>query len=165
MADVFLLKNPGNLSIQFSYHLSMRFTFTFIILLSFLRLGAQEPVGTIKVKKVQQLVKAEYDNTEYKIIALDRYGNPKTESVRSFELHYAIKKKLYRFVSYSNQLSPEMLGSLKELKKAQKIFFTKIKAEDDEGHMVELPDVIEVHFPDCKNCGTNNKKNKAAGWR
>lgn len=142
----------------------LRFSTIFLLLFSSL-LCAQENVETIKVKKVQQLVKAEYDNTQYKLIALDRYGNPKEESVRSFELHYAIKNKLYRFSSYSNKLSPEMLGSLKELKKAQKIFFTKIKAEDDEGHVVELPDVIEVHFPECKNCSPQQKKNNSSGWR
>ncbi|MFL5751850.1 MAG: hypothetical protein ACJ76F_00465 [Bacteroidia bacterium] len=142
----------------------MRATLAIFFILSCLNMTAQEDVETIKVKKVQQLVKAEYDNTQFMLVAIDRFGNPKEKAVRSFELHYAIKKKLYRFISYDNKLSPEMLANLKELKKAQKIFFTKIKAEDDAGHLVELPDVIEVHFPDCKNCTPNKKPVEFTGW-
>ncbi len=117
----------------------------------------EQPAESIKVTKVEQLVKAEYDNTQYKLVGIDRFGNPKLSAVRSFELHYNLNGNLYKYVSYSSGLTPEMLESLKKLKIAQKIFFTKIKAEDDNGHLVELPDLIEMHFPDCPK---NKKKKK-----
>ena len=34
---------------------------------------------------------------------------------------------------------------------ATKLFFTKITVEDNEGHLHELPDVIEQYFPACKS--------------
>jgi hypothetical protein len=138
-----------------NYSIMRVFLFIYGMLL-FAKMHAQEPIQTIKVKKFKYLKEAQYDNTEYKLIAIDRYGNPKEDAIKSFELHYSLDGKLHRFISYSNKLSPEMLQSLKELKLAQKIFFTKIKAEDDAGHAEELPDVIEMHFPDCKK--VNKKK-------
>ncbi len=108
------------------------------------------PTDVIHVKKVDQLVKAVFDITEMRLIAVDRFGNPKENAVRSFMLYYKIKNKTFQFSSPSNNLTVEMQEKLKALKSAQKVFFTTIKAEDDQGHIVNLPDVIEVVFPDCK---------------
>ncbi len=111
---------------------------------------SQEP-ATITVKKQSDLAKATYDNVEYKLIAMDRFGNMVDHSIKSFELHYVEKKKKLRvFKSYSETLTPEMLSEFKKLKEAKKIFFTKIMAEDEFGNLVRLPDVIEMQFPECK---------------
>lgn len=117
---------------------------------------AQEP-GTIKIRKKQLLKKAEYDETEYKVIAVDIYGNPKIESVASFELHFQVKGKLYKFSSPTNQLTPEMIKKMKELKKATKVWFTKIKGTESDGHLVDLPDFDYMVFPDCRNCRPTQK--------
>lgn len=111
---------------------------------------SQEP-ATITVKKQSDLAKATYDNVEFKLIAMDRFGNIVDHSIKSFELHYVEKKKKLKvFKSYNETLTPEMLLEFKKLKEAKKIFFTKIMAEDEFGNLVRLPDVIEMQFPECK---------------
>ena len=117
-----------------------------------LSVGAQEPVGTIKVKREQNLVKAVFDNVEYKLMAIDRFGNPKENTFASYTLWIKEKKSTKKFIGYSNTLTPEMLKELKSLKRATKIFFTNIKVNGDDDHLVDLPDVIDTWFPDCTNC-------------
>ena len=131
-------------------------------LLSFLFLfgsfSAQEPPNIIKIRKQQLLKKAQYDETDYKVIAVDRYGNPKTESVVGFELHFKEKGKERSFISSSNLLTPEMIAKLKELKKATQVWFTKIKGDEGEGHLVDLPNFDYMIFPKCINCPGPKKK-------
>ena len=124
----------------------------FIFSLFTLSISAQEPVGIIKIKREQNLVKAVFDNTEYRLFAVDRFGNPRENSFASFTLWIKEKKDTKKFIGYSNELTPEMLKELKGLKKATKIFFTNIKVNGDDEHLVDLPDVIDTWFPDCKNC-------------
>ncbi|MBC7865301.1 MAG: hypothetical protein IAF38_20160 [Bacteroidia bacterium] len=104
------------------------------------------------------LKKAEYDETDYKVIAVDRYGNPKTESVVGFELHFMEKGKERSFKSNSNTLTPEMVAKLKDLKKATQVWFTKIKGDEGEGHLVDLPNFDYMIFPKCVNCPGPKKK-------
>lgn len=66
------------------------------------------------------------------------------------------KKSTKKFAGYSNTLTPEMLKELKSLKRATKIFFTNIKVNGDDEHLVDLPDVIDTWFPDCANCIKKN---------
>lgn len=122
------------------------------VLLSVNVLLAQEPVGTIKIKREQNLVKAMFDNTEYRLFAVDRFGNPRENKFASYTLWIKEKKETKKFEGYSNSLTPEMLKELKALKKATKLFFTNIKVNGDDDHLVDLPDVIDTWFPDCKNC-------------
>lgn len=111
---------------------------------------AQEP-ATITIKKQTDLSKAVYDNVEYKLVAMDRFGNVVNHAIKSFEIHYVEKKKKLKVMkAYSAHLTPEMLEDFKKLKEAKKIFFTNILAEDEFGNMTRLPDVIEMQFPDCK---------------
>ncbi len=116
-----------------------------------------ESENTIKVRKVEQLVKAEYDNTNYKLTAVDRFGNLKENAVQSFEIHYTLRGERHKYISYSNQLTDEMLKNLGKIKEAQEIYFTNIKAEDDNGHLIQLPELPYMHFPDCPK----NKKKKS----
>lgn len=65
--------------------------FILIFSLFTLSVSAQEPVGTIKIKREQNLVKAGFDNVEYKLMAIDRFGNPQENTFASYTLW--IKKK------------------------------------------------------------------------
>ena len=127
-----------------------------IFFLFSLTVSAQEPVGTIKIKREQNLVKAVFDNVEYKLMAIDRFGNPQENTFASYTLWIKGKKSTKKFVGYSNTLTPEMLKELKSLKRATKIFFTNIKVNEDDAHLVDLPDVIDTWFPDCTNCVKKN---------
>ena len=52
-----------------------------------------------------------------------------------------------------------MTKELNKLKKAAKIFFTEIQVKDENDHLQKLPDVIDIWFPNCKNCD-----NKGTGY-
>ncbi|MDX2174217.1 MAG: hypothetical protein SFY56_14035 [Bacteroidota bacterium] len=112
---------------------------------------AQEP-KTIKVKKESNLVKAVFDNTEFKLIVVDRFGNPKDNRIASFKLYVKTKKDTKEFQGFSNSLSPEMIKYLNKLKKSAKLFFTEINVEEDDTHLIKLPDAIDQWFPNCENC-------------
>ena len=45
-------------------------------------------VHKIKVEKEKLFVKAAFDETEYKVIAFDRYGNPHEQAIKSFTIFY-----------------------------------------------------------------------------
>jgi len=112
---------------------------------------AQEP-ATIKVKRESNLVKAVFDNTEYRLMAVDRFGNPKENKITFYKLFVKTGKETAEFTGYGNGLTADMLNYLKKQKKASKLFFTEITVKDENDHLVKLPDVIEPWFPDCKNC-------------
>ncbi len=126
------------------------YSFMFSCFLS-LSLLAQQNIPTIKVQKTSDLVKAEFDNINLKLIAVDRFGNPKESSIVSFVLW--IKETPDKpFQSKTYALTTDMLTALNSCKKSTKIFFTNIVAQEEDGHQVKLPDAIDVWFPDCKNC-------------
>lgn len=114
-------------------------------------LAAQEP-QTIKIKRESNLSKAVFEVTESKLLVIDRFGNPKENKILSYKFYVKGKKETKEFSGYSNKLNHEMISYLNKQSAATKIFFTEISAEDDNGHIVKLPDVIDVWFPDCKNC-------------
>jgi hypothetical protein len=117
---------------------------------------AQEP-ATIKVRKESNLAKAAFDNTSGKLVVMDRFGNPKENKIVSYKL-WIKSKDVKGFNGFDNKLNRDMMQELNGLKKATKIFFTELKAVDDEGHVVELPDLVEMWFPDCKNCEPVKKR-------
>jgi hypothetical protein len=51
-------------------------------------------VQTIKVKKEKLFAKAAFDDTEYKVIAFDRYGNPHEQAIKSFTILYKEDKSV-----------------------------------------------------------------------
>ena len=116
---------------------------------------AQQP-QTIKVKKESNLVKAVFDNTEFKLMVVDRFGNPKENKIVSYKLFVKTKKDTKEFAGFNNSLSSQMIIYLNKLSKAAKLFFTEINVQEDDTHLTKLPDVIEAWFPNCKNCNPNN---------
>jgi hypothetical protein len=128
-----------------------------LFLLSFtFAVSAQQGVNTFKIKREQNIVKAVFDNNDYKLVPIDKYGNPKENEFASFTLWIKEKRSTKKFVSGTGFMTPEMLQELKSLKKATKIFFTNIKVKEDDEHFADLPDIIDTWFPDCKNCSNKN---------
>lgn len=121
---------------------------------------AQEDPVSIKVRKEQTLVKATFDNDEMKLTVIDKYGNPRENKVVAYKL-WVKGGNRGGYTGLSNQLTPEMLSELRRRKEATKIFFTGINVEDDEGHIIQLPDVIDMWFPECKNCSPLKKEKKS----
>ena len=118
---------------------------------------AQEP-QKIKVKKESNLVKAVFDNTELKLMVVDRFGNPTENRIVKYRLYVKSKNETKEFTGYSNKLNNDIVSYLTKLKQASKIFFTEITAEDNNAHFVKLPDIIETWFPDCSNCEPSKKR-------
>jgi hypothetical protein len=148
-----------------------------IILIGFLLAGAPAAVfaqerepATIRVKRESNLVKAVFDNTENRLMVVDRFGNPRENKIATYKLYVKAKRETKEFVGYGNSLTPEMMRYLNKLSSASKIFFTEISASaskiffteisatEDDGHLIKLPDVIDTWFPDCENCEKGKRR-------
>ena len=130
-----------------------------------LSLAAQEEEPqTIKIRRESNLAKAVFDNTEFKLMTIDRFGNPRENKIVAYKLWIRGKGATTALDGYSNSLTPDMIRALKKQSKAVKIFFTDITAQEDDGHLVKLPDVIDTWFPDCENCENGKSKSKRKTW-
>ena len=107
---------------------------------------------TIKVKKEATLVKAAFDEADFKVIAFDRFGNPHENAVKSFVIFYKEKNSAYEKKISGNVFTEEVINYLtKKRKTATKICISSIIAETSDGHLEELPSLCDiVIFPDCK---------------
>jgi hypothetical protein len=130
---------------------STKFLIIFCFFIAYSSYKAQEP-NVIKVKKESNLVKAVFDNVDLRLMAVDRFGNPRDNQIASYKLWIKGKGDAKMFQGFNNSLTPEMIKELNKLKKAAKIFFTEIQVKDDDEHLIKLPDVIDTWFPTCKNC-------------
>ena len=128
------------------------------LLLAFLSLTSislsqeNEEVQTIKIKKEKLFAKAAFDDTEYKVIAFDRYGNPHEQAIKSFTIFYKENATAFENHIVGNVFTETVIKFFTKKKKtATKICITKIIAENADGHLEELPDLCDiVIFPDCK---------------
>ena len=123
-------------------------------------LEAQDEPQTLRIKKESNLVKAVFDNTELRLIVVDRFGNPRENKIISYKLWIKGKGSPVALHGYSNSLTTDMLQVLKKQSRAVKIFFTDISVQEDDGHLSNLPDVIETWFPDCENCQKTRPKSR-----
>lgn len=134
------------------------FYFTLLSIISISAISQEtEEVKSIKVKKEALFTKAAFDESEYKVIAFDRYGNPHENAIKSFSIFYKEGKKAYEAPVEGNVFPDKTVRFLtKKKQNATKICLTKIKAENKEGHLEDLPDLCDiVIFPDCKNTQKN----------
>ncbi len=139
----------------------MKFLFkisaSFILCLSSFISFSQE-VEKIKIKKEDTYFKAEFDETNYKVIALDKYGNPYQEVVKSFDITFQDTEGHFETSIVGNVIPEKTVKYLKNRKRATSLCFKKIVAQDEEGHIQSLPDKCGVLiYPDCKNCDPNKK--------
>lgn len=123
---------------------------------------SQEPPEKIRIEKEETFLKAEFDDVNYKVIALDKYGNPYEDAVKSFVITFQDSKGHFRSEVTGNTFPKKTINYLtKGRDKATNVCLREIVAEDKEGHIQKLPDHCGVLiYPDCKNCDTNKKKKK-----
>jgi hypothetical protein len=119
---------------------------------------AQDEPATIKFKKESRLSKAIFDNTVPQLLVIDRYGNPTEAQLVSYRLYVKTKSETREFLGYTNKLTGDMINYLNRQRSATKIFFTELSAKDESGHLVKLPDVIDVWFPQCENCDKKKRR-------
>lgn len=122
--------------------------------------SAQDEVEpqVIRIKKESNLSKAIFDNTELRLQVMDRFGNPRDNRIASYKLWIKGTGSGAPYEGFTNALTSEMINALNKRDKATKIFFTNIMVKDDNDHLVQLPDVIEVWFPDCANCEKRSRR-------
>lgn len=130
------------------------FAFQFINL----NISAQQEPRTFKVKKESNLAKAVFDNVDLRLMVIDVYGNPKDNNIVGYKLYVKNKRETKVFDGFNNQLTTEMVSYLNKQTKAVKIFFTNVLVKDDNAHLINLPDVIDVWFPSCVNCKPDKRK-------
>lgn len=131
-----------------------------IVSCSFGLVAQEDEPQTIRIKKESNLAKAVFDNTEMRLMAIDRFGNPKENKIVSYKLWIKSRSNAYAMEGYANSLNADMIQALRKQTKATKIFFTEITAQEDDGHLIKLPDVVEVWFPDCANCESGKSKRR-----
>ena len=126
---------------------------------SYVHVFSQETEGitTIKIKKEKLFVKAAFDDTEFKVIAFDRYGNPHEQAIKSFTILYNENKTNYEAAVEGNTFPQKTIIFLTKKKQVvTKICLTNLKAENPDGHIEDLPDLCDiVIFPDCKKVNKN----------
>lgn len=112
----------------------------------------QEEVKSIKVKKEKLFAKAAFDETNYKVIAFDHYGNPHEQAIKSFSIVYSEGKNVFEAAVTGNTFPEKTIKFFTKTRtNAAKICLTKLKAQDKDGHIEDLPDLCDiVLFPDCK---------------
>ncbi len=110
---------------------------------------AQEP-QIIRVKKELNLKKVVFDNSEFRLIVIDRFGNPRENKIASYQLDIKNPNETKFFFGFGNNLSQEMLNYLYKLDKAANMFFIKIMVYDEDEHLINLPDFREEWVPALK---------------
>jgi hypothetical protein len=130
--------------------------------LSSIVLSQETQTEKIKIVKEETFLKAEFDDVNYKVIALDKYGNPYEDAVKSFVITFQDSKGHFKSEVIGNTFPKKTITYLtKGRDRATNICLKEIVAEDKEGHIQKLPDHCGVLiYPDCKNCDTNKKKKK-----
>ena len=110
---------------------------------------AQEP-QIIRVKKELNLKKVVFDNSEFRLMVIDRFGNPRENKIASYQLDIKMPNEIKIFFGFGNNLSQEMLNYLYKLDKAANMFFIKIMVYDEDEHLINLPDFKEEWVPALK---------------
>jgi len=95
--------------------------------------------GTIKIQKKGQLSKIQFDNVNYRLIGIDRYGNVLDSAVVEFEMSATISGIFYSEKTIGPILSYQMQQLLGRCDRTTKIFFEKIKAKDRNGTLLNMP--------------------------
>lgn len=98
-----------------------------------------ESRGTIKIQKKGQLSKIQFDNVNYRLIGVDRYGNAIDSAVVEFEMSVTINGIFYSEKTAGPILSYNMRQLLGRSDRTTKIFFEKIKAKDRNGTLIDMP--------------------------
>jgi hypothetical protein len=138
----------------------MKHLFAALVFLSFTSHAQDGEPATIRVRKESNLAKIVLDNSAHRLFVVDRFGNPRDNEILGYMLTVKAKRETRNFQGYSNALTGEMINYLNRQKSSVKIFFTRITAKDERGHPVKLPDMIDVWFPDCGNCGEKRGRSR-----
>src|SRR5258708_5473783 len=101
---------------------------TYFLLLTSYSSFSQE-VEKIKIKKEDTFFKAEFDETNYKVIALDKYGNPYEEVIKSFDITFQDTDGHFETSVVGNTFPDKTIKYFKKRKRATNVCLKKIVAQ------------------------------------
>jgi len=136
---------------------AVKFLFSLVfIILPFISGAQTPPPDKIKIQKEDPFYLAEFDETNYKVIALDKYGNPHENVVKSFVITFQDTKGHFKSAVVGNTFPKNTIKYLtKERKTVTNLCLREIVAQDEEGHIQTLPDKCGILiYPKCKGCKT-----------
>lgn len=96
--------------------------------------------GIVKVQKTGLLAFIKFDNVNYRLIAIDRYGNINDTAVVEFTIRCSIRGLAYKETTASGNLSMHLQQLLYRRDGTTTLYFSKIKARDKNGTLLEMPD-------------------------
>jgi len=102
--------------------------------------------GTIKVQKKGQLAKIIFDEVNYRLVGMDRYGNIMDTAVMEFQLFVTIKGMFYKTSTVGPALNREMQQLVDRRDSKTILYFKNIKARDRDGKVITVPELKYV-FP------------------
>lgn len=122
----------------------MKFIYIFSIVLfsvnSIAQNSTNEKRGTIRVRKTGDLVKIMYDNVNYRLIGVDRFGNLLENAVVSYQVMVTIQGVFHSEKIVGSTLSTSMQNTLSRCGERTPVYFKKIKAKDKNGSLLDMPD-------------------------
>lgn len=95
--------------------------------------------GTIKVRKTGQLIKVEFDNVNYRLIGIDRFGNVLDTAVVEFQMSVTIQGKFFNERGIGPGLSDQMHLLMEKCEVGDILYFKNIKAKDKNGVLMDAP--------------------------
>jgi hypothetical protein len=117
----------------------MRSLLLFFLLLTVPAFSQEEGRGSIKLEKRGQLSKVQFDDVNYRLIAIDQYGNILDTAVVEFRMSVTIKGIFYSESVVGYALSYQMQQLLGKCDRSSVIRFDQIKARDRYGSVVAMP--------------------------
>lgn len=97
--------------------------------------------GTIKVAKKGTISKVVYDNVDYRLIALDQYGNVLDSAVILFTMKATSKGIAIEQTTAGPFLTNQMINYIARVDSGTYLFFTNIKVKDKSGQIISWPDL------------------------
>jgi hypothetical protein len=99
----------------------------------------QQYKGTIKIEKKGQLAKVQFDNVNYRLVGIDRYGNVMDSAVIEFQMSVTINGIFYKEKTVGSALSYQMQQLMGKCDQTTKLVFENIKAKDRNGNVIDMP--------------------------
>lgn len=95
--------------------------------------------GTIKVKKKGDVVKVVFDNLNYRLVGIDRYGNVLDTAVVEYNVSVTVRGIYYTANITGSFLSSNITNALDRCDSPTKVYFDKIKVRNKEGILFDMP--------------------------
>jgi hypothetical protein len=102
---------------------------------------SSEHHGSIKLQRSGQLAKVYFDEVNYRLVGIDRFGNVLDSAVVEFTFSVTIKGIFYTESATGNMLTYQMQNLLGKADRSSRILFDKIKAKERNGTIIDMPPV------------------------